>query len=156
MGMDFKHTPIHYIHEQLAASQQGALGGWKPSHTERTLTMVGVEDGVSPSASHHVLKKNLWSRCLQMYSTKCPNGKIFISLLLLSLPLLAISGKRKINLFYQERQKLGKTKADLVQFGFSLPVINISQKTPRGIENFFILLSYIKNNLTLGEELLFH
>lgn len=52
MGMDFKHTRIHYIHEQLAASQQGALGGQKLSHTERTLTMVGVEDGVSPSASH--------------------------------------------------------------------------------------------------------
>lgn len=45
-------TSIHYIHEQLAASQQGALGVQKLSHTERTLTMVGVEDGVSPSASH--------------------------------------------------------------------------------------------------------
>lgn len=90
--------------------------------------MVGVEDGVFPSASHQaeIFSKNLWSRCLQIYSIKCPIGKIFIRLSLLSLPLLAISRKRKINLFYQERQKFGKTKANWFQFGFSLPIINTS------------------------------
>jgi len=157
MGTDFKHTHIHYIREQLAASQQGALGQQKLSHTERTLTMVSLEDSVPASASHQAqtFSKNLSGNCTQMNCIKCPNVEIFVRLFLMSLPVLSVSTKRKINLHYEERQKLCKSKANRVQFGSSLPKIIIS-KNRRGIENLFILLSCIKNNFTSREELLFH
>lgn len=108
MGMDFKHTHTHYIHEQLAASQQGALGGRKLSHTERTSTMVVLEDGLPPSASHQA--ETFSNVCTQSNCIKCPNGEIFLRLFLLSLPLLSISRKRKIYVFYQERQKFCKNQ----------------------------------------------
>lgn len=64
-GMDIKHTYVHYVCKQLAASQQGAPGGRKLTHTERTLTMVVLVDGVqsspfSISPSRNTFKKPFW------------------------------------------------------------------------------------------------
>lgn len=65
MGMDFKHTHIYYIHKELAATQQGALGGQKLPHTERTLTMIVLEAHVPASASHkaETFSINLLGNC---------------------------------------------------------------------------------------------
>lgn len=63
---------------------------------------------------------------MQINCIQHPGGEILIRLFFLSFH--HFQGRVKNNPFYQEGQKVGKTKASQVQFGFSLPIIIISIK----------------------------
>lgn len=120
-----------YIQEQLAASQQWAQGERKLYCNERTLTMVcsGRQCScfnIPPSRIISKKKKNLLDNCMQINCIQHPGGEILIRLFFLSFH--HFQGRVKNNPFYQEGQKVGKTKASQVQFGFSLPIIIISIK----------------------------